>query len=355
MFYKFARLTLISCLVSRLWDISVDMSFLVAQTSTGTLGTILGIVMDETGALVPAAQVSIINEKTGITRIAEADEQGIYRVLALLPGVYTVELGANGFKRTQKKRIELRVNETLRVDVTLQVGDVSQVVTVKAAVPLLQTESSTVGHVIDNRQVIEWPLNGRDFTQLTFLIPGSSPGSQAGGGFLVVGGNNVAVTGNRSDSNNYTLDGVDNNENFFKFHGLKPSIDSIEEFKIQTNITSAHFGNAAGANINVATKSGTNEFHGTLFHFLRNDALDSRDYFNDHRPSFRFNNFGGTAGGPFILPGLYSGKNATFWFFDYEGLRRSRESTNLAIVPTPEMLAGDLSRDLLGNLAPHYF
>jgi hypothetical protein len=148
---------------------------------------------------------------------------------------------------------------------------------------------------------------------------------------------------------------VDNNENFFKFHGLKPSIDAIEEFKIQTNITSAQFGNAAGANINVATKSGTNEFHGTLFHFLRNDALDSRDYFNDHHPSFRFNNFGGTAGGPFTLPGLYNGKNATFWFFDYEGLRRSRESTILAIVPTSEMLAGDLSRDSLGNLAPTIF
>jgi hypothetical protein len=119
-------------------------------------------------------------------------------------------------------------------------------VAVSATAPLLQTESGTVGHVINNRQVIELPLNGRDFTQLTLLIPGSSPGSQAGGGFLVIGGNNVAVTGNRSDSNNYTLDGVDNNENFFKFHGLKPSIDAIEEFKIQTNITSAQFGNAAG-------------------------------------------------------------------------------------------------------------
>jgi Carboxypeptidase regulatory-like domain len=227
------RLMLISCLVSGLWDMSVDSS-------------LLGIVMHETGAVVPKAQVSISNEKTGITRTAEADEQGIYRVPALLPGVYTVELEANGFKRTEQTGIELRINETLRVDITLQVGDVNQVVAVSATAPLLQTESGTVGHVINNRQVIELPLNGRDFTQLTLLIPGSSPGSQAGGGFLVIGGNNVAVTGNRSDSNNYTLDGVDNNENFFKFHGLKPSIDAIEEFKIQTDITSAQFGNAAG-------------------------------------------------------------------------------------------------------------
>ncbi len=326
----------------------------IAQTTTGTFGTILGVVTDETGAVIPRSNVSVINEKTGIERTAETDEQGVYRVLALLPGVYTVQLEVKGFKKTQQKGVELRVNESLRVDVTLQLGDLSQVVEVEAAVRLLQTESGTVGHVVNNRQVVELPLNGRDFTQLTLLIPGSSPGSQ-GGGFLVIGGNNVSVTGNRSDSNNYTLDGVDNNENFFKFHALKPSIDAIEEFKIQTNITSAQFGNAAGANINVATKSGTNEFHGTLFHFLRNDVLDSRDYFNDSRPSFRFNNFGGTVGGPFTIPGVYNGKDRTFWFFDYEGLRRNRGSTILGIVPTPEMLAGDLSRDYLGNLAPPIF
>jgi hypothetical protein len=323
----------------------------MAQTSTGTFGTLLGVVADETGAVVPKATASVINEKTGVERTAETDAEGVYRVLALLPGIYTVQLEANGFKRIQQKGIELRVNESLRVDASLQVGDLSQIVQVEAAAPLLQTENGTVGHVVNNRQVIELPLNGRDFTQLTLLIPGSSPGAQGGSGFLVIGGNNVAVTGNRSDSNNYTLDGVDNNENFFKFHGIKLSIDAIEEFKIQTNISSAQFGNAAGANINVATKSGTNEFHGTLFHFLRNDVLDSRDYFNDHRPSFRFNNFGGTAGGPFTIPKVHNGKGATFWFLDYEGLRRSRGSTILGIVPTPEMLAGDLSRDYLGNLA----
>jgi hypothetical protein len=326
----------------------------MAQTSTGTFGTILGVVTDETRAVVPKANVSVVNEKTGIGRTAETDEQGVYRVLALLPGAYAVQLEAKGFKRTEQKGVELRVNESLRVDFTLQVGDLSQVVEVEAAAPLLQTESGTLGHVVNNKQVVELPLNGRDFTQLTLLIPGASPGSQAGG-FLVIGGNNVAVTGNRSDSNNYTLDGVDNNENMLKFHGMKPSIDAVEEFKIQTHITSAQFGNAAGANINVATKSGTNELQGTLFHFLRNDTLDSRDYFNDQRPSFRFNNFGGTLGGPSTIPGLYNGKDRTFWFFDYEGLRRSRGSTILTIVPTPQMLTGDLSRDYLGNLAPPIF
>ena len=346
------RLTFFLCLLGLACFPTIRTIF--AQTGTGTFGTILGVVTDETGAVVPRATASVTNEKTGIERTAETNEQGVYRVLALLPGIYTVQVDANGFKRGQQKGVELRVNESLRADVTLQVGDLSQTVEVEAETPLLQTENATVGHVVNNREAIELPLNGRDFTQLTLLIPGASPGFQGGSG-LVIGGNNVAVSGNRSDSNNYTLDGVDNNENFFKFHGMKPSIDAIEEFKIQTNITSAQFGNAAGANINVATKSGTNELHGTLFEFFRNDVLDSRDYFNDRRPSFRFNNFGGTVGGPFTIPRVYNGKGKTFWFFDYEGLRRSLGSTILDIVPTPEMLAGDLSRDLLGNPAPPIF
>jgi carboxypeptidase family protein len=277
-----------------LWLSLLAIQTVVAQTSTGTFGTILGVVTDETGAVVPRAAVAVTNKRTGIERQAKTNDQGVYRVLALLPGTYSVDVEAKGFKRSEQKGVELRINESLRVDATLQVGDLNQTLEVEAVAPLLQTESGTVGHVVNNREVTELPLNGRDFTELTLLIPGASPGSQFGGG-VVIGGNNVAVTGNRSDSNNYTLDGVDNNENFFKFHGIKPSIDSIEEFKIQTNITSAQFGNAAGANINVATKSGTNELHGTAFDFLRNDVLDSRDYFNDHRPSFRFNNFGGTA------------------------------------------------------------
>ncbi|PYV45928.1 MAG: TonB-dependent receptor, partial [Acidobacteria bacterium] len=226
-----------------------------AQTSVGSLGTILGTVTDETGAVVPKVTVTVTNEKTGIARTAVTNEEGSYQVPALIPGTYKVQVEATGFKKYQRAGNELRVNDSLRVDATLQVGEITQTVEVEGGAPLLQTTSGTVGHVIDNRSVVELPLNGRDFTQLTMLVPGAAQGAQ-GGGFFVIGGNNVSVTGNRSDSNNFTLDGVDNNENFFKFHAIKPSIDAIEEFKIQTNITSAQFGAAAGGNINVATKSG---------------------------------------------------------------------------------------------------
>jgi hypothetical protein len=323
----------------------------LAQTGAGTFGTILGTVNDETGAVVPKVTVTATNEKTGVGRAGTTNSEGSYQIPALLPGTYKVEAEAAGFKKYQQPGVILRVNESARVDIKLQVGEVTQTVEVQAEAPLLNTSTGTVGHVIDNRSVVELPLNGRDFTQLTLLIPGATPGNN-GGGFFIIGGNNVSVTGNRSDSNNYTLDGVDNNENFFKFHAIKPSIDAIEEFKIQTNITSAQFGAAAGANVNLATKSGSNEIHGTGFEFLRNNVLDARNVFADKRPQFRYNDFGGTIGGPVTIPHLTDGKDRTFWMFNYEGTRQRQESTSLGTIPTPAMLGGDLSKDVLGNPAP---
>lgn len=314
------------------------------QTGSGTFGTILGTVKDETGAVLPKVTVTVTNEKTGIARTTNTNEEGSFQVPALLPGSYRVELEASGFKKYQRPGVDLRVNESVRVDATMQVGELTQTIEVEGGAPLLTTSSGTVGHVIENKSVVELPLNGRDFTQLTLLVPGATNGNNPGG-FFVIGGNNVSVTGNRSDSNNYTLDGVDNNENFFKFHAIKPSIDAIEEFKIQTNITSAQFGAAAGANVNLATKSGSNEFHGAAFEFLRNNVLDSREVFASTRPQFRFNDFGGTIGGPIK-------KDQTFWLFNYEGTRTRREQTILGTVPTPAMLQGDLSRNVDGTLAP---
>lgn len=314
------------------------------QTGSGTFGTILGTVKDETGAVLPKVTVTVTNERTGIVRTAATNEEGSFQIPALLPGAYRVELEASGFKKYQQAGVDLRVNESARVDVTMQVGELTQTIEVQGGAPLLTTTSGTVGHVIENKTVVELPLNGRDFTQLTLLIPGATNGNNPGG-FFVIGGNNVSVTGNRSDSNNYSLDGVDNNENFFKFHAIKPSIDAIEEFKIQTNITSAQFGAAAGANVNLATKSGSNQIHGAGFEFIRNNVFDSREFFASTRPQFRYNNFGGTIGGPIR-------KDQTFWLFNYEGSRTRRESTILGTVPTPAMLGGDLSRTVEGALAP---
>ena len=319
-----------------------------AQTS---FGTIVGNVTDETGAVIPGVTVTVTNEGTGSVRVVSSNETGGYTVVSLPPAVYSVESELAGFSKTLQAGIRLEVNQTLRVDLAMSVGQVTEVIDVTAALPQLQTDSSTVAATVDNQKVVELPLNGRSFTQLTMLIPGAVAGTGAMTGFQT-SGTAVSVSGLRSEANNYTLDGVNNNESFFKTFGVQPSIDAIQEFRIQTNITSAEFGTAAGANVNVVTKSGTNEFHGSVFEFVRNDNLDASGFFANRsgaeKPEFRQNQFGATVGGPIV-------RNRTFFFFMYEGQRRSRDSTLLNVVPTNEMFGGDLSRDVVGNPGPEFF
>ena len=256
-----------------------------------------------------------------------------------------------GFSKAVVTTVQLEVNQTLRVDMTLEVGEVTETVEVSAAAPQLQTDTATVATTVGNEKVVELTLNGRSFTQLTLLTPGAVGGAGALTAFQTQG-TSVSISGLRSEANNYTLDGVNNNESFFKTFGLQPSIDAIQEFKIQTNITSSEFGTAAGANINIVTKSGTNQLHGSAFEFLRNDNFDASEFFANRsgtpKPEFRQNQFGATVGGPIV-------KNRTFFFFMYEGQRRSRESTLLNLVPTTSMFGGDLSLDPQGNPAEPFF
>ena len=315
----------------------------VAQTS---FGTITGIIRDSSGAVLPDANITVTNEQTGISRQATTDANGAYTVPSLPPAIYTVTAELKGFKKGVASKVGLEVTQVLRKDITLEVGETSQTVEVQAEAPLLQSESSTVGTVIANKQVVELPLNGRSFTELTYLIPGAV--RQAGATFQVSGGSRVSVNGARAEDNNYTLDGVNNNETFFKAFAVQPSIDSIQEFSVRTNITSAEFGQAAGANINVVTKSGTNGIHGVLFEFLRNNVFDAREAFAPSRPVFRQNQFGGQAGGPAI-------KNKTFWFFNYEGFRNRRGAVALGTIPTPAMFSGNLAFDHTGAPARPIF
>ncbi len=320
----------------------------LAQTA---FGTIVGNVTDETGAVIPGVTVTVTNEGTGTVRTVSSNELGGYTVVSLQPAVYTVEGELSGFSTAQQTGVRLEVNQTLRVDLSMRIGQVTEVIEVTAALPQLQTDSSTVASTVDNQKVVELPLNGRSFTQLTILMPGAVAGAGALTAFQT-SGTPVSVSGLRSEANNYTLDGVNNNESFFKTYGVQPSIDAIQEFRIQTNITSAEFGTAAGANVNIVTKSGTNEVHGTVFEFVRNDNFDAPGYFaqraGTEQPEFRQNQFGTTVGGPIV-------KNRTFFFFGYEGQRRSLESTLLNVVPTQEMFGGDISRDVVGNPAPQAF
>ena len=319
-----------------------------AQTS---FGTILGDVTDESGAVVPGVTVTVLNEGTGNARVVTTSESGGFAVPSLQPAIYSVSAEMPGFSQSQQTGVPLAVNQTLRVDLTLSIGEVTEVVEVSAAAMQLQTDTSTVASTVDNKKVVELPLNGRSFTQLTILMPGAVAGAGALTAFQT-SGSAVSISGLRSEANNYTLDGVNNNESFFKTYGLQPSIDAIQEFKIQTNITSAEFGTAAGANVNIVTKSGTNEIHGTAFEFLRNDNMDASEFFANRsgtpRPEFRQNQFGTTVGGPIA-------RNRTFFFFMYEGQRRSRESTLLNVVPTTEMFSGDLSRDTQGRPADPFY
>src|SRR5712692_264957 len=317
-----------------------------------TLGTILGNVSDPTGSSVPGASVKVTNADTGISREATTDSSGDFAVRSLNPGYYNVEVTAPNFQRQVQEKVKLDVSQTLRLDFHLTVGTVTELVQVTAEAPLLQTTEGTIGTVVENARVVEMPLNGRDFNSLVRLVPGAVRGTN-GGGETIQGGT-FSVTGGRSDNNYYSLDGMYNNGTFFKTVAMHPSIDAIQEFKIQTN-TGAQYGAAAAANINVAIKSGTNELHGTAYEFLRNDKLDSRDFFAASKPAYRRNNFGFTVGGPISLPRLYSGKNRSFWFFGYEGLRERRQVTSLLTIPTPAMVGGDLSLDLRGQRANPIF
>ncbi len=316
-------------------------TFVHAQTS---FGTIIGTVTDPSQAAIPDVAITVTNTQTAATREAKTSALGDYRVDSLLPGVYTVKAEHAGFQLTEVQAVTVPVAVIVTVNITMPVGTVTQTVEVTAAAPLLQTASATVGTVVNNTNVVTLPLNGRNFTELVSLVPGSV--RTGGATFQIAGGSNYSVSGNRAEQNNFTLDGAYNNEETFKAYAIQPSIDAIQEFKIQTNITSAEFGQAAGANINVATKSGTNGLHGSVFEFLRNNHLDANDWFRNMAgkpvPQYKRNNYGFTAGGPVLIPKVYNGKDRSFWFFDYEATKFRQGSSAVGVLPTAAQLGGDL-------------
>ena len=313
-----------------------------AQT---TQGGIVGTIRDQKGASVVAAHITITNVATGLERQTTTAENGIFRVLALPTGAYEIKADAPGFATTTVQGIEVGVDQIRTIDLTLRVGAKAEVVNVEADASLTQTESSKVGEIIDNRKVEDLPLNGRDFAQLARLSPGVAV--SGGGGGQQGGEGNVSgfsSNGQRSTSNNFLVDGVDNNNYFAGEAAQLPSIDSIQEFEVQTNTFAAEYGRNSGSVVNLVTKSGTNRLHGSAYEFFRNDVLDSRNYFNDQRfpkSAVRLNQFGGTLGGPIV-------KNQTFFFLNYEGFRRKAGITRITNVPTVNQRAG-IFTDANGN------
>lgn len=315
-----------------------------------TTATILGTIRDSSGGVVPKAAVEAKAVAINQTRTTVTDAEGNY-VLSNLPiGEYELSISVPGFRKEVQKGIVLQVQQRARIDVRLEPGSVAESVDVMAAAPLVNTEDGVFGDVIDNRRVVELPLNGRNFNTLALLTPNIQNGIPGGAtlqGFLA-GGIGVWAHGNRDTDNEWNLDGATMSVGFYNWNSFNPSVDAIQEFKMQTGNYSAEFGFQAGANVNIVTKSGTNQLHGTLFNFLRNDKMDARGFFPTSKPKLRQNQFGGTVGGPVYLPKIYNGKDRTFFFSNYEGLRIRQESFGRFTVPTDAQRQGDLTRTFAG-------
>jgi hypothetical protein len=314
----------------------------LAQTVSGT---ILGTVTDSTGAVVANAKVTIVNEGTGLTRVVTADSNGDYTAPALPTGHYTITSEMSGFKTVALSNIEVGVDQRVRINIKHEIGAMTESVSVTAEAPLLQTSSSELGTTVGHQQIEALPLNGRNFVNLTRTVPGvlrGIPGANIdGAGSLAWRASaSFSANGQRPRDNNYMLDGVDNNETWLQTVVIFPSVDALDEFKLQTSTYSAEFGRSLGGVVNLQIKSGTNAMRGSGFEFHRNDAFDANNFFNNRagrpKPDFKQNQFGGTLGGA-----LYRDK--TFFFTDYQGHRESQGQTFLSTVPTLAMRAGNFS------------
>ena len=324
--------------------ISIASANVSAQTTTGS---IVGTVTDTSGATVGNAVVTVTNTDTGITNKTSTSASGEYVVTPLPVGHYSVAIEAPGFKKSVNAGITLNVQDRIGVNVVLEVGQINETVEVVGAAPQLQTDTSYLGQVVDSQKIVDLPLNGRFFTRLAVLTAGTAPTAPGArdertGGF--------SANGVRPYQNNYLLDGIDNNSlsedltNEASFV-VGPSPDAIAEFKVQTNSMSAEFGRSGGAVMNVTIKSGTNQFHGSVFEFLRNSKLDAKNFFDPPTgptPPFKQNQFGAAVGGPLLLP-HYNGKNRTFFFADYQGTRIRTAHTFLATVAPLAWRTGNFS------------
>jgi hypothetical protein len=331
-FKECAAISLLLCVASWGWS----------QTITASLE---GIVKDPAGAVIPGASARIVNAGTNASVELKTDQDGRFFAPVLQPGVYSVTIGAAGFKRVERTGLRLSVAQAARIELAMEIGSLSESMSVSATAPLIDATSSSVGHVIESQRIVNLPLNQRNPYALVLLVPGVS-GAVGSDQY----GSDFSVNGGRSSSNDILLDGAsgavsaDNSQRFSVF----PSVDAVEEFRVQTNNYSAEFGSSGGGIVNLIYKSGTNQLHGSTFDFLRNSVMDANSWTGNKNgvplASFKRNQFGASAGGPVMLPKLYKGRDRTFFFMDYEGLRqRSAGSFGPTTVPTLQQRAGDFS------------
>ncbi|MEB2364287.1 MAG: TonB-dependent receptor [Bryobacteraceae bacterium] len=311
------------------------------QTNTAQL---TGIVTDTSGAVVPDTKITVTNVDTGIGRTTVSNAAGLYTVPVLNPGNYRIKVEQRGFRPVTRSGIALHANQAARIDFVLDVGEAKESILVTADAPLLQNESATLGDLVNQEAVQDLPLNGRNFINLAQLTAGANEGLPN----AITSGNRpderrrtstVSINGQVDVVNNFLIDGMDNNERGVGTIVVKPSIDAIREFKVLTNVYAAEFGRTAGGIINLVTQSGTNEIHGSLFEFFRNDKLDAKNFFDSPIrpiPPLRQNQYGGSIGGPVS-------RNRTFFFGDFEAFKSRRSDTFLNTIPTEQMKSGDFA------------
>ena len=311
-------------------------SKLGAQNPTATL---VGTVLDPAGAAVAGAKVEVRN--AGTTKPGRpSDLKGEFTVPNLAPGIYEVSVAKDGFRNLRETGLELQLDQQARMEYHLQLGSLAETVEVTASVPLLNTENSSKGDVMVSQEMVEMPLDGREFSDLAFLMPSVVPSvAVSGGGFQ----SGFVTNGQRGDNVNFVIDGFNNRNPRDGTPAARPNLDAMQEFKMETTGYSAESGRTAGGLMTMVLKSGTNQFHGGLFEFLRNDLMDARNFFATSKPELRRNQFGGLVNGPVVIPKLYNGRNRTFFLFSWESYRQVQGSPAFAVVPTPAIRQGDFS------------
>jgi hypothetical protein len=311
---------------------ALSLLFVPAQVYAQATASIVGTVRDSSGAAVPGAKITATNVSTGFTLTRESTPEGTYSLPLLPVGDYRIDAQVTGFQSFARTGVRLAVNDIANIDITLTVGAVAESVEVTAAAPLLETQTGTLRGVVDEQRIVNLPLNGRDITQLVSVQAGVIPRSTSSSE-----GNAYSVNGSRQNGVYYMMDGGMNTDSYRNFSGLFPNPDAIQEFSIQKNNFTAEYGNATGAVVSVVTKSGTNEFHGSMFEFLRNGAVNARNFFATSRDNLKRSQFGGTLGGPIV-------KNRAFFFFGYQGTRlRTDPQLTRQFLPTAAMRSGDFS------------
>ena len=317
----------------------------IAQVTTADL---IGTIKDSSGAVVPGVTVALTNEATGVSRSTTTGGAGTYIFTSLQPGRYRLTAELPGFRKVERTGVELQVNQRAQIDLDLELGLVSESLLIEGKAPLLETQSSVLGSVIEEKQVQELPLNGRNFVQLATLSAGVSGAGSGMRGTIMSGtrpddlrpGTELFANGNRESSNNYLYDGIDNNTRLTLVIVVRPNVEAIKEFKVQTNLFSAEQGRNPGAQVNVVTKSGGNKIHGAIYEFVRNDRFDANNFFAERagqpKPPFKQNQFGGAIGGPIVT-------NKTFYFADYDGFHQQLGRVFVNTVPTLKMRQGDFS------------